>query len=211
MALPDGWLATALIGMLLGTENLQQKGLLTCMVCSIATVLLCAQHLAEETAGLEAAYARAAAARAAARAAAERAAVARRQRMQAELHDLSKMLAEVDQLAADIDADAADADAAVEQQCSGLYNSARYAESASGQQHVHWGDAAVQSSSGAGAVQHVGSFKRNSSGGGDGSLLHLQQAVLEAAALGSEADALSRSLEGLGDVLRAAADGVGWS
>jgi hypothetical protein len=130
--------------------------------------------------------------------------------MQAELHDLSKMLAEVDQLAADIDADAADADAAVEQQCSGLYNSARYADSTSGQHQVHFGDAVMHSASGAGVVQHMGSFKHSSSGGAD-SLLHLQQAVLEAAALGSEADALSRSLEGLGGVLSAAADGVGWS
>jgi hypothetical protein len=133
--------------------------------------------------------------------------------MQAELHDLSKMLAEVDQLAADIDADAADANAAVEQQCSGQYNSARYADSTvSGQHHVHFGGAAIQSGSGAaaGVVQHMGSFKHSSSGGAD-SLIHLQQAVLEAAALGSEADALSRSLEGLGGVLSAAADGVGWS
>jgi hypothetical protein len=130
--------------------------------------------------------------------------------MQAELHDLSKMLAEVDQLAAEMDADAADADAAVEQQCSRLYNSARYAESATGQHHVHFGDAGMQSASGAGVVQHMGSFKHSSSGDAN-SLLHLQQAVLEAAALSSEADALSRSLESLGGVLSAAANGVGWS
>ncbi|KAF6266530.1 hypothetical protein COO60DRAFT_2474 [Scenedesmus sp. NREL 46B-D3] len=168
------------------------------------------QRLAEETAGLQAAYARATSARAAARAAAERAAIARRQRMQAELQDLSKMLAEVDQLAADIDADAADVEAVVEQQCSELGTSGGYSVTAGAQQPVHWGDAAGQRAAGAGGVHHTGSFKHSGGIGFDG-LLHLQQAVLEAAALGSEADALSRSLEGLGGVLDAAADEAGWS
>ncbi|WIA09180.1 hypothetical protein OEZ85_008591 [Tetradesmus obliquus] len=166
------------------------------------------QHLAEETAGLQAAYARATSARAAARAAVERAAFARRRRMQAELQDLSQMLAEVDQLAADMDADAAEAQAAVGQYCSGLYSSP--GGTAAGEQPVHWQDAAVQRAAGDGAVQHVGSFKHSSSGGDNG-LLGLQQAAAEAAALGSEADALSRSLEGLGGVLSAAANGAAWS
>jgi hypothetical protein len=130
--------------------------------------------------------------------------------MQAELQDLIKMLAEVDQLAADMDADAAEAQAVVERHCSGLDSRVASSAAAAGEPHVHWENPSTQHGAGAGAVHHLGSFKHSSSGGVDG-LLHLQQAVLEAAALGSDADALSRSLEGLGGVLSAAANGAAWS
>jgi hypothetical protein len=136
--------------------------------------------------------------------------------MQAELQDLSKMLAEVDQLAADMDADAAEAAAVVECYCSqpggSEVNGARAGQQALHTMYsVHWEEDVRkhQSAAGADVVQHMGSFKHSGSGGVDG-LLGLQQAVLEAAALGSEADALSRSLEGLGGVLSAAANGAAY-
>lgn len=69
----------------------------------------------EQRQELEAAYARASAARSSAKAAAQSAAASRSQRLQAELADLGRMLAEVDTLAAQMEVESGQAAAAVQQ------------------------------------------------------------------------------------------------